>query len=60
MAQLRRFVKEAADCRAQAEFFAGRPEEGLLVHLAREFEKLASATLVDRQERVLDLSEPWA
>ena len=57
---LRSFLDEAADCRAQAKLFAGRPEEGLLVDLAREFEKLASATNFDPQDRIPDLSAPCA
>jgi hypothetical protein len=38
------FVSEAANCRAQAKHYIGRPEESFLLRAAREFEALAQGT----------------
>jgi hypothetical protein len=35
-----RFVSDAAECRAQAKQYVGRPEEAFLLRVAREFELL--------------------
>lgn len=35
-----KFVAEAAQCRAEAEYYAGRPEQPFLLRVAREFERL--------------------
>jgi len=36
----RRFLSDAAKCRAQAKQYAGRPEEAFLLRIATEFELL--------------------
>jgi len=38
------FTEEAAKCRAQANEFAGRPEQPFLLRLSKAFEDLAERT----------------
>ena len=52
-------TEEAAYCRAQSVLFAGRPEEAVLVRLAREFERLATAVPTP-EDRVLEHGKPCA
>jgi hypothetical protein len=53
--------QEAVHCREQAAHFKDRPEEVLLLHLAREFERLAN---INRRQRTSAITEvvpaPWS
>jgi hypothetical protein len=51
------FVSEAVKCRVQAEEFAGKPEQPVLLRLARAFEELAQIERGGTPRRVTSPAE---
>ena len=43
--------EEAEECRARAHSHFGKPEASILLHMAREFERLADEQLMQPTER---------